>query len=234
MVRDLVSLTWVHPLTCTKVTDPLELRVNQAMAMDTPATSRDRVMEVQEFPMIPEVTMDLVLEASILAMDRPLQARASIPLAMLPLKEGPRPLDSQVSCPLVTPDIGWRDQEEELLDMDPDPLTQEARQDMAPMAPATMALAILLATPLLLASIQEDPQELQEDTVDPLDQEDTAQRGLTVITIPLVTDKSSLLMWRPRDLMVSLCMMRPANSRHCPSHLTTRGEDKHPRGTMAR
>ena len=233
MVRDLVSLTWVHPLTCTKVTDPQELRVNLAMDMDTPATSRGRAMEVQEVPMIPEVTMDLDPEVSILAMDRPLQARASIPLAMLPLKEGPRPLDSQVSCPLVTPDIGWRVQEQ-LLDMDPGPLTQEARQDMAPMALATMALAILLATPLLLASIQEDPQELQEDTVDPLDREDTAQRGLTVITIPLVTDKSSLQMWRPRDLMVSLCMMRPVSSRHCPSHLTTLGEDKHPRGTMAR
>merc|ERR1719264_1099949 len=90
-----------------------------------------------------------------------------------------------------------------------------------------MGPATLLATPQLLASIQEAPQEV---TVDPLD---TAQRGI-VITIPLVTDRSSLRMWRPRALMASLCTMRQASSRPCPSHQTTQGADKLPRGTMAR
>jgi len=179
--------------------------------------------------MIPVVTMGLDLEASTLAMDRPLQASlASIPPAMPPPRLGPRPLVSP-SFPLVTPDIGWRGQEERPLATGPGPLTQEAQevQDTGPMAPATMGPATLLATPQLLASIQEAPQEV---TVDPLD---TAQRG-TVITIPLVTDRSSLRMWRPRALMASLCTTRQASSPHCPSHQTTQGADKLPRGTMAR
>ena len=229
MVRALVSLTWARPLTCTKVTALQGNRANLAMVTATPATSRDLAMEVQEVPTIHGVTMGLDLEASTLAMDRPLQASlASIPPAMPPPRQGPRPLVSP-SCLLVTPDIGWRGQEERPLATGPGPLTQEAQevQDTGPMAPATMGPATLLATPLHLDSIQEAPQEV---TVDPLD---TAQRG-TVITIPLVTDRSSLRMLRPRALMASLCTMRQASSRPCPSHQTTQGADKLPRGTMAR
>ena len=229
MVLDLVSLTWVHPLTCTKVTALQGNRANLAMVTATPATSRDLAMEVQEVPMIPGVTMGLDLVASTLAMARPLRAsRGSIPPAMPPPRQGPRPLVSP-SFPLVTPDIGWRAPEERPLATGPGLLTQEAQevQDTGPMAPATMGPATLLAIPLPLVSIQEAPQEV---TVDPLD---TAQRG-TVITLPLVTDRSSLRMWRPRALMASLCTMRQASNRHCPSHLTTQGADKLPRGTMAR
>ena len=74
MVRDLGSLTWARPLTCTKVTALQGNRANLAMVTATPATSRDLAMEVQEVPTIPEVTMGLDLEASTLAMDRPLPA----------------------------------------------------------------------------------------------------------------------------------------------------------------
>ena len=232
MVRDLVSLTWARPLTCTKVTGPLGNRANLAMVTATPATSRDRATGVQEVPTIPGVTTGLDLEASTQAMARPLQASlASIPPAMPPPRLGPRPLVSP-SCPLVTPDIGWRGQEERPLATGPGPLTQEAQevQGTGLMAPVTMAPATLLAIPLPQASIQEAPQEAQQDTVDPLD---TAQRG-TVITIPLVTDRSSLRMWRPQALMASLCTTRQASSPHCPSHQTTQGADKLPRGTMAR
>jgi len=100
------------------------------------------------------------------------------------------------------------------------------------MAPAaTMAPATLLAT-RPLASIQVAPQEARV-TMAHLEEDQVTAPSLTVITIPLVTDKN-LPMWRPRDPMVSRCTMRPASSQHCPSHQTTQADGKPPRETMAR
>ena len=188
--------------------------------------------------MIPGVTTARGQEVSTRAMGRPSLELVSTPapLAMAPApppRVGPRQA-SRASRPLVTPACGWRVQEERPLDTDPGPLTLEARHRvMALMAPATMAPATLLATPRPLASTQEAPQEPQV-TMAPLEEDQVTAPSLTVITIPLVTDRSSLRMWRPRALMASLCTMRQASSRPCPSHQTTQGADKLPRGTMAR
>jgi len=185
-------------------------------------------------------------EVSTPAMARPSLELASTqaPPAMAPApppRVG-RPQVSLVSRPLVTQACGWRGQEERPLDTGPGPLTLEARHRvMALMAPATMAPATLLAT-RPLASTQVAPQEarvtmahLEEDqvTMAHLEEDQVTAPSLTVITIPLVTDKN-LPMWRPRDPMVSRCTMRPASSQHCPSHQTTQVDGKPPRETMAR
>ena len=193
-------------------------------------------MEAQA-PMIPGVTTARGQEVSTRAMGRPSLELASTPAppAMAPApppRVGPRQV-SRASRPLVTPATGWRGQEERPLDTGPGPLTLEARHRvMALMAPATMVPATLQATPRPLASTQEAPQEPQV-TMAPLEEDQVTAPSLTVITIPLVTDKSPLT-WRPRAPMVSRCTMRPASSQHCPSPQTTQGGGKPPRETMAR
>ena len=186
-------------------------------------------------PMTPEVTMARGLEVSTRAMAS--QASTQELPAMAPAPLHPRAAPRQVSrasCPLVTLACGWRGQEERPLAMAPGPLTPEDRhRAMALMAPATMAPATLPATPQPLASIQEGPPEARV-IMAPLAEDLVTAPSRTVITIPLVTADPSPPMWRPRGLMVSPCTTRPASSQHCPSHLTTPGDGKHPRGTTAR
>ena len=206
------------------------------MVTDTPDTSSDQGMEAPA-PMTPGVTMAPGPEVSTLAMARPSLELASTPappaMAPVPPPRVARPQVSRVSRPLVTLACGWRGQEERPLDTGPGPLTLEARHRvMALMAPATMAPATLLATPRPLVSTQVAPQEAR-GTMARLEEDQVTAPSLTVITIPLVTDKN-LPMLRPQDLMVSPCTMRPASSQHCPSHQTTQEDGKHPRGTMAR